>query len=141
MDARGSRAERAAVGSKFAPRDATHGSRTGARPASRHLLLPARQGGHPGNFAAAFRAEGGGAGAAAFEAAQPAEGGGVRVARRHRSGHDGDTFGRRLAAAAGRAEDIGFLGLDSRFLPIADQAAAADLQDHVFSMACLSGQE
>ena len=82
----------------------------------------------PGNGAAALGAEGGGAGGAAFEAAETAERGGVRVrfVRERAARDDPGPLGRRLAASTGRPDVVGAFGLGDLLHEIADQAAALD---------------
>src|SRR5215203_2174220 len=91
-------------------------------------LVPAGACGCFGDGAASAGAERRGAGRSAFEPAEAAECGGVRIGLVGDGApvQDFDTFGRGLAARAGRADEVGVFGLDALFEEIADQAATAD---------------
>jgi hypothetical protein len=92
------------------------------------LLLPACLRGGFGDGAAAARGQGSGAGRSAFEAAEPAERGGVRIGLMGNgaAGQHFEAFRRGVAAGAGRANEIGVLGLGALLDEVADQTAAAD---------------
>jgi hypothetical protein len=97
--------------------------------------VPARARGGDGDLAPASRAERGGPGRAAAQAAKPAERRGVRIAhdaldaaREHR-----DAFAGRAAAAAQGTDDVGLLWFRDSFLPVADETAPGDVEEHVFT--------
>ena len=93
-------------------------------------MFPPRLGGGAGDVAAAGGAQCAGAGWPAFEASEPAEGGGVRI----RFGRDGaaaenrGALGRGMAASAFGADFKGGMPLFALVLEFAHQTAPADAE-------------
>ena len=68
---------------------------------------------------------------ATLQSAEAPERRGVRVPRgRGGTGDDANSLRGGATAAARRTEHVGFLRLQERFFPVADEAAASNLEDH-----------
>ena len=98
-------------------------------------LFPPGTGGGGRDLAAPLRTEGGRARQAAAPRAKLREGGRVRIARDWLDAprEDVDPLGRGAAACAGGADDVGVLRFGDLLLPIADEAAAPDVEDDPFA--------
>jgi len=99
-------------------------------------ISPPRLRGDAGDVAPPFGAEHSRARRAAAQTAEAAERGRVRVAC---DGHGapvarGKTLRRRMTTRTRRAEHIGIGGLGDRFFPVADEAAAAGVDDDAFAV-------
>src|SRR5687767_14841376 len=92
------------------------------------FVAPAGACGGLGDGAAAAGAQRRGARRSTLEAAEAAKRRGVRVGlvRQGAALQDLDAFGRRMAARAGRPDEVGVLRFDAFLEEVADQAAAAD---------------